>query len=219
MTMNKIALVLVALAVVGCKKIPGSLNVQTEFSATVKNGFFSRAQEIKIPAGQYQIELSGTLGGDLSILIPINGKTQTIRLDIPKKGYNTPDGRFPTENGTFALTSQQLKQPFNVSGEVRTVYNDGPRIRTTEFCQYPRETRVCVIDRETGHSSCSTETDYVSGDRDVEYFQRDESKRIRFELQDARYPSMTAASYQGFDNSSYRVYTYQGRCLPRSGWF
>ncbi|MBX3040719.1 MAG: hypothetical protein KF789_08445 [Bdellovibrionaceae bacterium] len=217
--MNKIALVLVAFAVVGCKKIPGSLTVQTEFSATVKNGIFSRAQEIKIPAGQYQIELSGDLGGDLSILLPLNGKTQKIRLDIPKKGYNTPNGRFPTENGTFALTSQQLKQPFNVNGEVRTTYNDGPSLRTTEYCQYPRETRVCVIDRETGRSSCSTQTEYVSGDRDVEYFQRNEAKRIWLELQDASRPSITAASYQGLDNSSYRVYTYQGRCHPRFGWF
>ncbi len=217
--MNKIALVLVAFAFVGCKKIPGSLNVHSEFPATVKNGFFSRAQEVKIPVGQYQIELSGDLGGDLSILIPLDGKTQKIRLDIPKKGYDTSDGRFPTENGTFSLTSQQLKQPFNVSGEINTTYNDGPHVRTTEFCQYPRETRVCIVDRETGHTTCSTETDYVSGDRDVEYFQRDESKRIRFELQDARQPSLTAASYQGLDNSSYRVYTYKGRCQPRYGWF
>lgn len=212
--MKNLFFALVAFGLVGCNDVAGTLNVQQSFTAVTKGGLFKRAQEVQIPAGQHSIELSGSLGGDLTIKMSLNGRNEKIRMDIPRKGYNTRDGRFPTENGRFDLLSQQLKQPFDIRGEVQTTYEDGPLRRDREYCQYPRDTRVCEIDPDTKRRTCHTETEYVTGEREVEYFNRSELKRISFVV----YPASQrngVADFVGHDNSEYKKYTYEGRCYPR----
>lgn len=210
--MKKAFVLLFALAAFGCKEIPGTLVVHESFSAQVKRGLFGRIETVQVPTGHLPITLNGTFTGNLQIQAKINGQVEKITLNIPSSN------QIPKEEGTFLINSAQLRQPFNLQGEVRTQHIDDHEVRATETCRYPREVKTCEVDRQTGHRSCRRDTEYKTGIRDVAYFPRTSITKFWIEITRENDSRHVLATFQGEEVTKKKVYTYQGICHPRYGY-
>lgn len=201
--MKKLALVLAAFAIAGCADFKGQLIVSRALEAT-KVGFFGKVTKITIPVGQYDTTLSGTIGGDLDVSFRVNGKKQSIRLNIPRNSL-------PEDNGSFSLTPADLKQPFGARGDLRTDVTRGDQQRGVESCTRTRERTVCRRDQD-GNRRCHNETETYYGNQEVEFFYRTVTRSIRVELVNPQFPAEAAGAVTGRDTNTSRVYTYQGIC-------
>lgn len=196
--MNKIiTLLALSLIFVSCENIDGTFNARTDLELKdgnrtdiVRQGQYQAV--IKLRSKKVKLTLKGESGNETySFTLPSN-------VDLPRT------------NGSFKLTSAQVKQPYDVAGNIRTDVTMSERRRERESCQYREPYTVCYPDG-SGRRVCRTEYRTRFGFRDVEYRIRTQDQRINFNLL-AKGTSAVRGSFAGGEVKRERAYDYTGPC-------
>jgi hypothetical protein len=184
-----IGLMALSLLLVSCENIYGTFDVEKAITLNSEDGM--------------RVIRPGTYNATLKI------RSKNIRVEINETQYNfsiPKNVKIPTTNGSFVLTSAQVKQPYNLFGQVETNSNYGPTYRQTEACQEQRPYTVCTP------QGCYTEMRMYYGWAQVVFNIRTD---VRSTFVDFRYPQNNdrAASFNAQDVSQTKVYQYRGQCL------
>ncbi|MCM2282851.1 MAG: hypothetical protein NDI61_13510 [Bdellovibrionaceae bacterium] len=197
-----LSLLMMAFVLAGCEDFSGQMNVTAPFAALAKSGRFSQPRSITIPAGAYSVNVDTKLSGDVDLSLKVNGKSETIRVQIPKD-------RVPKENGVFTVSAAESGQPFDLRGELETTYERSHLYRGWDSCTRTVPQQVCGYDRD-GRYYCRVEYVTVWGQQQVEYYLLTTSRALAIELTKAQ---TSLADIEGHNSSTHKVYTYQGYCF------
>ena len=189
--MRIIQLLFLALILVSCETISGNFTALNEL--VFKDG-------VKVPAGVHKAKIKAK---KRSLTLEFS-KDLKVKFNIPK---NTD---LPTRNGEIILSQNDVKQPFDIQGNVATNVSDSESRRDYESCTYREPQRVCYRDNQ-GRTRCYTEYRDIRGYRNVQYRLRTEDKKLSISLQTPG-TNILAGHFEGNDVSRFRVYEYEGIC-------
>ncbi|NUN06410.1 MAG: hypothetical protein HUU57_11675 [Bdellovibrio sp.] len=140
-------------------------------------------------------------GSEIEVQIQ-GAKAQSLKLQIPSN-MTIP------ENGSFAVSSRQSCQPFDLQGVVTTTYQNSQVYRQRESCMVERWERECF---ETPQGrQCSTVLRTYHGFRDVEFYYIDSLQVLDVALMAAT-DGAQLALFRGEKQASQKRYNYQGQC-------
>ncbi len=235
--MTKILNLLFIFLLVSCVKLTATGVIETTEDVTLSKSrkknrvkFDANGNVIKIkkpltiPAGTYEAELKIRSKKSVEIIItrkfPRGKKTRdTIQIKMDK-------GQLPNDGGDFSFTAQQVRQPYNVAGNVKATRNQTSQTSTRESCTYrtqeyrcrTRYERRCTTDRRDRRTCrsvprqvCRYETVTRRGRQDVT-FHHVNTKRdfhINFLTLDTNSAVMT---FDGSHTERKKVYDYRGNC-------
>lgn len=212
-----IALSALSLLSVSCVNLEGNLNVEQVLKAKKRGGFLNlKMKSIEIQPGRYHASLKVN-----------NTKSFTLKLKADKDGEadilipikSDKEFSIPT-NGTIAIAGNEINQPFDISGNIKTNVTYSDMVRSTEDCSVQRTERVCdkiCTPPATPYGSvrcnivCHDEIITYPGTRFVEYHNKYTERNLSAELLDSQNKSMRA-TFTGTDYDSDRVYDYYGEC-------
>ena len=174
--------------------------------------------------------------GDYKSTLNINSKTRVtleIENDNPDKSaleviFRIPENSgIPQNNGTFFFRSNEVAQPYDLSGEVKTQVTRSPRRFDRERCPYDdyetRCRRVCRnicrtrpdgrrVCRERCQNECRRVRVTRWGWRDIEYHNRTEDKDYMVEFLNPG-TNFQAAKFDGNYRRSQKIIEYRGMCI------
>lgn len=132
-----------------------------------------------------------------------DGKRARIKVKTPRHFV-------PRRNGQFSLTSLQVKQPFDISGNVRTQSNRSSSRYREETCTYRQPVRNCRID-ERGRRICRTVNEEIRGVRTIRYHILHEriNTQLAFFSPDS---TNKIADLNSFESKNTMVTEYRSRC-------
>lgn len=209
--MKSLVLGFAVLAMAGCRHtIEGTLRVDKVFSAksvqklpcNPEAGDPCYAEKnIQVTPGLYDAKISMNSGSEIEVQIQ-DAKTQSLKVQVPSN-MTIP------ENGSFAVTSRQSGQPFDLNGVVSTTYQNSEVYRQRESCMVERWERECF---ETPNGrQCSAVLRTYPGLREVEFYNIDTTQILDVALTSSADRSQLAL-FKGEKQTSQRRYTYQGQC-------
>jgi hypothetical protein len=197
-----------------CMEIDGKLEVIEDLQ-------FNNAT---VEAGNYRSTLQIDSRDKVTLEIKNGNKRDTeVEFRIPK------DSGIPQDNGTFFYRANEVDQPYDLSGEVKTNITRSPRRYDRERCSYQdyetRCRRVCrrvCRDRPDGRRVCRDRCQRQCrrvrvtkwGWRDIEYHNRTEDKDYTVEFLQPN-SNMQAAMFDGNYTRTTRIINYRGRCDGR----
>lgn len=195
--------VAMAVAMSGCEyfRADGSLVVKDQLQAVVKIGVFGNPELRVIPVGQFQAHFSMSSENRAELTFVQEGKKIRIPMTINAE-------KIPSQ-GDFVLTSQDLKQPFSIRGNLNTKQNRGPEISETESCQTRGEVYDCWRDRHN-HRQCGYVDRLVPGRRYVRYYELETSRVLKANILGVK---NARALFSGVDREVSKVYQFQGTCI------
>ncbi len=204
--MNKLArfaLIAPLFLLLACERVSFSsyLDVNKKFTIKSKKG-----ESIQFDPGRIHIDL--TVKNKRSVNINIySKKKQDITFSIPSSAH------FPSERGSFFISAEDLKQDFDLDGEIATTYFDTPSITSTEICQYPVTRQVCR--QVSNQVVCTTETNYEQGERTIVTHYEERESRLILEFKEQG-TSEVIAKFDGTHVSHERqLVDIYGECLVR----
>lgn len=204
--MNKfVRLVIVAplFLLLACERVSFSSYLDVSQRFLIKG---NKGESLQIDPGRVHIDL--TVKNKKSMSIKINdSQKEEIAFSIPGSAH------FPTERGTFFVSAQDLKQNFDLEGEIMTSYFDTPSISSTEVCEYPVSQQVC---RTVGTQAvCTNETIYFKGVRTIVTHYEEKESHLILEFKDSE-KSEVVAKFDGMHISHGRqLIDMYGECLIR----
>lgn len=209
--MKSLVLGFAFLAMAGCRNtIEGTLRVDKTFSAksvqklpcNPEAGDPCYAEKnIQVTPGQYAAKITMNSGNEIEVQIQ-GAKTQSLKVQIPS------NMQIP-ENGSFAVSSRQSGQPFDLNGVVTTTHQNSEMYRQRESCMVERWERECY---ETPNGrQCSAVLRTYPGSREVEFYYIDTLQLLEVALTSSTDRSQLA-QFKGEKQTSQRRYTYQGQC-------
>jgi hypothetical protein len=185
------------LLLTSCETIDGSLDVKKVL--TLKD---SKGKSVNINLGIHE---------DAAIKLKSKKRLRLV-LDDRKFEFKIPrSARIPTNNGTIFLESSQVKQAYDVSGEVRTEVTHGDRQRQRESCNWQEPYTVCRTD-QNGRRVCRTEYRTRYGWRDIEFHYDLIDKNLQVSLL-LPGTNVQAAHFGGEERYYQKVIDYEGRCF------
>jgi hypothetical protein len=186
------------LSAVACTKtIDGVLTNSEALTFNVKN------KSVSIPAGRWEttVKIPGKKEVKLVITTQNNQKTEVSFKVLSS-------APLPQENGTFELLAADSGQPYNVNGSVKTTHVDSETQWQTESCMYQVQRQECYHTPQG--NECHWVTYDVQGFREVEFFMRDTTQVVEFNLMNV--DKSTPGEFSGTDQHSERIYKYQSAC-------
>ena len=142
----------------GCEKIEGQLNISNDVKLVNTKG---HSKILKV--GTYNADIKAN-----------TNKKITLRLDNDsneKYTFNVPDNSIPA-NGAFAVKSNVVGQPVDLTGTVSTVVTKTDRRQGYESCQYQEQVQVCFPTGPNGQVSCTLQTQIRFGTKWISYYDR-----------------------------------------------
>lgn len=180
-----------------CRKHPDDYyckDVDTENKTTI------------LTVGHYSANLEFPESNKMKIVIfRRNQENTTLTFSLPR-GVSIPE-----YNGEIYLRDEEVGQPYDVIGGVRTDISQSSLQRDIESCTYRTEEWVCRPDRRRDRRNCGWEPVYRTGRREVEFFYRYTTKHYTIRLNTPDTPE-TLVNFGGVQNFSDKIYTYQGYC-------
>ena len=168
-------LVIVSLFIASCNSMKGDLSVHEQIILLKKKSIFSsKLKNVKIPTGNYKAKLKASSKEKVKLTIKdVDGKKITIPFMIPK------GTEVPSYQGHLVLSSEQTKQPLDLSIDVKTdssshTYSSNEScVQGYEYeteCSWIPASRSCHT--EGGHEVCRTkpsgeEICYTTSEREV----------------------------------------------------
>lgn len=199
------------LGLAGCRNtIEGTLQVDRAFSAksvqklpcNPEAGDPCYAEKIiQVNPGQYGAKISMKSGTEIEVQIQ-SGKGQTLKV-------RTPNDLAIPENGSFAVSSRQSGQPFDLRGVVTTSQQDSEIYRRREACTVERWENQCFPTPQG--LQCSNVLRTYPGFREVEFYHADSVQVLDVVLTSVT-DGVPLASFKGEKQTSQTRYTYQGPC-------
>lgn len=214
---NLIAVLALALVSASCVKLEGTLNVEQVFTAKKRGGFLNlQRKSVEIQPGSYHASLKVNNSKSFTLKLKADNEGEEDIL-IPIKSTN--DFSIPT-NGNVVIRGNEINQPFDVSGRIKTDVTYSDSVRSTEDCTAQRTERYC--DRVCTTPSQPSGTVYCNvvcrdvvvtypGTRYVEYHNKHTQRTLSAELLDAENKDIKAR-FSGVDYDTDRVYDYYGEC-------
>ncbi len=204
---NKLLLGLcTTLALTACDEMKGTNTVTQTLNAVDKKG-----KQVSIKPGTYKMGFKyDQKDRELDIKIKKsneNGKDVKLKLAVAS------EVTMPRDNGSFALLSNQIGQPWDLEGQVDTHSEDSSTTRTSESCSIATTEYVCRETCDSEGNNCSTtcadETVYIPGSQEVEYYYTTTTRTVNMQFKEA---ASELARFNAVSVSSYKHYTYQGTC-------
>lgn len=162
----------------------------------------SKGKSVVISEGVY-LESKVKLKSKKKLKLIVDGKTYEFK--IPK------GARIPTDNGSIELTSDQVGQAYDVSGNINTEVNHGNVERSREACDWQEPYSVCTVD-SNGRRVCRTEYRRRYGWKDVQFHYDEIDKHLSVSL--VLPPSnIESAIFIGNQRYYKKVIEYEGRCF------
>lgn len=195
------------------KKMISALALSLLFASCENiDGKFQALQDLELKDGN---RTDIVRAGNYDAVIKLRSKKVklTLKDDSGSETYNftlPSNVDLPRTNGSFKLTSAQVRQPYDVAGNLTTDVTFSERRRARESCEYREPYTVCYPDGN-GRRVCRTEYRTRFGFRDVEFRNRTQDQRINFNLL-ARGTSSMRGKFAGREVSTTRVYDYTGPC-------
>ena len=136
---NLFGLLLISAVAASCVNLNGQLNVQSSMAIKKRSGFLNLSTKtVTLEPGSYSSELK--LKSDKNFVLRIRSNKDDSEIIVPiksKNNLNIPD------TGAINVTSNEISQPFDLNGSIKTNYSDSPTIRSTESCSIYRVERRC----------------------------------------------------------------------------
>lgn len=136
---NLFSLLFISALAASCVNLNGQLNVQSSMAIKKRSGFLNLSSKtITLEPGSYSSELK--LKSDKNFVLRIRSNKDDSEIIVPiksKHNLNIPG------TGAINLTSNEISQPFDLNGSIKTNYSDSPTIRSTESCSVYRVERRC----------------------------------------------------------------------------
>ena len=217
---NLINLLFVSAFAVSCINLDGLLNVEQSMVVKKKDGFLNlKTEKITLAPGSYRADLK------------INSqKSFTLKLRLDKKNdkeilipIKSDDDLNVPENGNVKISGNEISQPFDLAGTIKTEYSNSDTTRDYESCTYTvrnstRCERVCTTSRSEGRrpetrcdNICRDVVITVNGSRMVEYHTRYTSRKLNVSFKDTT-SKAKLASFTANGTESQRVNDYTGEC-------
>lgn len=156
--------------VTGCRTFEGQMKTKEQL-------VFNESKNNIVDVGQADAKLK------------IDSKTKVI-LEVSKKGNNNnpkitfkipkQDG-LPSDNGEFSLTAEQVEQPYDVKGDIRTQVTRSREQRGVERCTYQERVRYCER-MPDGRTRCRDEVVSRNGERCIRYYDEHTLQELVFDL-------------------------------------
>lgn len=199
-----------------CMEIHGDLKVSQDLNFN----------NTTVLAGDYK----STLNIDSRSKVTLEVQSNRSNKNIAEVVFKIPrDSGIPQDNGTFFFRSDEVDQPYDLSGEVNTQVTRSPRRFDRERCSYDdyetRCRRVCrnicrtrPDGRRVCRDRCQNECRRVRvtrwGWRDIEYHNRTENKDYFVEFLQPGTNTQTA-DFNGNYRRTQRIIEYRGLCNGR----
>jgi hypothetical protein len=165
--MKKLLLPLMALlALTGCEKIEGQLNVTTDVKLVNNDGVVRT-----IRVGTYEADIKANTSKKITLRLNNDGDEKYVFL--------IPSG-IPS-NGDFAFTSKQVGQPVDLRGNVTTAVTNSARVQRVEQCTYVINQRVCQT-LPNGRTVCTIQQRTVYGRKWVTFYDRRTDKNVNLSI-------------------------------------
>ena len=211
--MKKILMLIFVLALTACENPRGMFTVSNEMKLKKKKYLFFGSKEIKIPVGSYNAKIAIKSKRKFKFEInDLNGSAvKRFTFKVPK-GIELPTGR-----GDIFLTSNQVKQPYDVYVVVDAEYSSSEIYGGYEFCTKTIRRRVCrdicriVNGRYVCHQECYYEETTYRGNRHVRYHYNYTDKTFTVELQGPG-TGVAHGTFNGTDRDTDKIYDHYGYC-------
>lgn len=194
--MKKLFLLVPLFLLVSCIDPVGTLKVNQDLTL-VHTTMFGNHKNIKVPAGEYKMELRVKSNDRFKLVI--DGIDKDIKIKT-KKGIDIP------ANGTAFFSAADLGQKYDMQIEMNTKQNRSERRRRWESCSYTVPRTIC-----DSHGNCTTHYDTVYGHRDVEYYVVTTLRRAKMQMLLAN-SNVEAAAFAGNDRDAHEVTTWETSC-------
>jgi hypothetical protein len=188
-------------------KLQGQLDIRQTMAAKIKGGFLNlKTKEIRIEPGFYHADFK--INGDKSYTLILSGR-EIIKIPIKSDS----DLNVPT-NGTFSISHNDIKQPFDIEGEMRTDISYSPSTTSVEDCSYTLTENHCqkICDQVSACKiECRDESVTFRGRHEVSFHYRTIKRDLTFQFLKAD-KLETLATFSGGNTEFDRITDYEGVC-------
>lgn len=209
--MRNIAIFIVMLSFVSCKKFTGDLLVNDHI-------FFKSGNSSQVLlTGEYKAQLKVKRNNKFTLKLKSEYDKKSIKFKLPKKLS------LPTE-GSFYFNSKQISQPFDLEGQISTQVSFGEEITEQETCNLYDNYGYCdfiFVDRGFGPWGPYTSgpfpahyydcrNPYYLGERKVTYKVKTtlNSVKLSFIQEQSK-----KANFLGENATAEKEYSFVGKCL------
>lgn len=192
-----IGLLSLALLVVACDRIEGTLKLDEAVTLTNTKGV---KKSIAVNSYNADIKLKSK-------------KSITLRLSNDsddKFEFKIPSGKTIPSNGPFAFTSKEVGQPVDLEGTVKTIVTRSDTYSGWEMCQYTDYQTVCHAGPD-GKPICTTVPVQRNGQEFVRYYVETVEKDVLMTIKNPG-SANAAGDFIGDIAYSQRVYTSRSGC-------
>ncbi len=169
---------------ISCERITFNNYLNVEKEITIKG---KQNTSMHFEPGKIFLDL--TINQNRKVEIKVFDKQkQAVVFKLPRENF------IPMDHGDFFIKAEEMKQEFDLEGNVMTSFFDTPSVTTVEVCQRAIETQVC---RSTSQGTeCSIVTVYKPGKREVvtHYEERETTLDLTFKTPGA---SEIMATFKG----------------------
>lgn len=192
-----IGLLSVALLMVACDRIEGTLKLDEAVSLTNTKGV-----KKSIAANSYTADIK--LKSKKSITLRLSNDSDE------KFEFKIPSGKTIPNNGEFSFTSKEVGQPVDLAGTVKTVVTKSDTYTAFEMCQYTDYQTVCHAGPE-GRPICTTVPVQRTGQEFVRYYVETVEKDVLMTIKKVG-AETPAGDFVGDIAYSQKVYTSRSGC-------
>lgn len=157
-----------------------------------------------IPTGNMNFSLDFQTSASALLTVQPGGKNITTTLTLPKNKA-IPD------NGSIALSSREINQPFDLNLNIQTDTSDSEPQWGIESCTYYEREQVCTRDSK-GVEHCDMRDVAHSGYQEVNFFNRTIVKSLQGNLSSAGRPQDLIAQLAGRRSDTSKIYLYKTAC-------
>lgn len=204
---NLTGLLLLSLLSTSCLKLDGQLDVKQAMSAKKKSGFLNlKTKEIKIEPDLYNAELK--VNGDKSFTLKLDGRNKILIPIKSEKSLNVPG------SGVFAITHDDISQPFDLKGDIRTTVTHSGGVNTVEECSWTVTEKHCQKICEKPDACdivCKDVQVTLKGSHDVSYHYRTTHRDLSVDFLKIG-KGEVLATFAGSNTEVDRITDFEGVC-------
>jgi hypothetical protein len=159
---NLANLLLISVFAASCINLNGQLNVEQTMSAKTKGGFLNlKKRTVTVAPGSYNADLK--INGDKNFVLKLqlsNDSDKEILIPIKSRdSLNLPD------NGDVRISGDDISQPFDINGIIKTDTSESSTTTSRESCTYTRREKrlekVCTTTNPRGSDVSVTRCEEV----------------------------------------------------------
>ena len=140
---------------ISCERITFNNYLNVEKELTIKG---KQNTSMHFDPGKIFLDLSIDQSRKVEIKV-FDKQKQAVVFKLPRENF------IPLDHGDFFIKAEEMKQEFDLEGNVMTSFFDTPSVTTVEACQRAVETQVCHSTSQG--TECSIVTTYKPGKREV----------------------------------------------------